>query len=88
LIIYPDCLILSLFLNDPLGPISSGSAGPGYDSLQKNHPDALPKHYKRGVFAIGFRRFFDWLLCFALVPLNGVEDVPMKSSWGNGWFPF
>lgn len=33
----------------------------GYDSLQKKHPDALPKHYKRGVFAIGFRRFFDWL---------------------------
>lgn len=34
----------------------------GFDSLQKNHPNALPKHYKRGVFAIGFRRFLDWWL--------------------------
>lgn len=33
----------------------------GYDSVQKSHPEALPSHYKRGVFAIGFRRFFDWL---------------------------
>ena len=33
----------------------------GYDALQKNHPNALPSHYKRGVFAIGMRRFFDWL---------------------------
>ncbi|CAK9070856.1 unnamed protein product [Durusdinium trenchii] len=33
----------------------------GYDSLQKSHPNALPAHYKRGVFAIGVRRFFDWL---------------------------
>ena len=34
----------------------------GFDSLQKNHPNVLPKHYKRGVFAIGFRRFLDWWL--------------------------
>ena len=34
----------------------------GFDSLQKNRPNALPKHYKRGVFAIGFRRFLDWCL--------------------------
>ncbi|CAJ1370494.1 unnamed protein product [Effrenium voratum] len=33
----------------------------GYDKLQKSHPTALPAHYKRGVFAVGFRRFLDWL---------------------------
>eukprot|EP00437_Effrenium_voratum_P033236 CAMPEP_0181477974 /NCGR_PEP_ID=MMETSP1110-20121109/42498_1 /TAXON_ID=174948 /ORGANISM="Symbiodinium sp., Strain CCMP421" /LENGTH=445 /DNA_ID=CAMNT_0023603303 /DNA_START=49 /DNA_END=1383 /DNA_ORIENTATION=+ len=33
----------------------------GFDKLQKSHPNVLPSHYKRGVFAIGARRFFDWL---------------------------
>ncbi|CAE7752263.1 desA3, partial [Symbiodinium pilosum] len=33
----------------------------GFDKLQKSHPNALPSHYKRGVFAIGVRRFFDWM---------------------------
>eukprot|EP00439_Symbiodinium_sp_Y106_P023889 s4733_g2.t3 len=33
----------------------------GFDKLQKTHPNALPSHYKRGVFAIGIRRFIDWM---------------------------
>lgn len=33
----------------------------GFDKLQKTHPHALPSHYKRGVFAIGLRRFLDWM---------------------------
>lgn len=33
----------------------------GYDKLQKSHPNALPSHYRRGVFAVGTRRFLDWL---------------------------
>jgi len=33
----------------------------GYDKLQRSHPEALPKQYKRGIFATGYRRFIDWL---------------------------
>jgi len=33
----------------------------GYDKLQRDHPGTLPKQYKRGTFATGFRRFIDWL---------------------------
>eukprot|EP00929_Paragymnodinium_shiwhaense_P034378 TRINITY_DN1871_c0_g1_i5.p2 TRINITY_DN1871_c0_g1~~TRINITY_DN1871_c0_g1_i5.p2 ORF type:complete len:464 (+),score=133.41 TRINITY_DN1871_c0_g1_i5:184-1575(+) len=33
----------------------------GCDRFQKLHPGAIPHQYKRGVFAVGVRRFFDWL---------------------------
>jgi len=33
----------------------------GYDKLQKSNPDVLAPHYKRGIFAVGFRRVLDWM---------------------------
>mmetsp|Transcript_102037 Transcript_102037/g.329136 ORF Transcript_102037/g.329136 Transcript_102037/m.329136 type:complete len:450 (+) Transcript_102037:93-1442(+) len=33
----------------------------GYDQIHKNHPGVLSKHYKRGIFGTGCRRFIDWL---------------------------
>eukprot|EP00929_Paragymnodinium_shiwhaense_P034379 TRINITY_DN1871_c0_g2_i1.p1 TRINITY_DN1871_c0_g2~~TRINITY_DN1871_c0_g2_i1.p1 ORF type:complete len:451 (+),score=108.52 TRINITY_DN1871_c0_g2_i1:132-1484(+) len=33
----------------------------GCDKFQKTHPGELPHQYKRGVFAVGIRRFFDWM---------------------------
>eukprot|EP00929_Paragymnodinium_shiwhaense_P057627 TRINITY_DN28850_c0_g3_i1.p1 TRINITY_DN28850_c0_g3~~TRINITY_DN28850_c0_g3_i1.p1 ORF type:complete len:360 (-),score=54.02 TRINITY_DN28850_c0_g3_i1:486-1565(-) len=33
----------------------------GCDKFQKMHPGSIPHQYKRGVFAVGVRRFFDWM---------------------------
>eukprot|EP00931_Biecheleriopsis_adriatica_P058352 TRINITY_DN3470_c0_g1_i1.p1 TRINITY_DN3470_c0_g1~~TRINITY_DN3470_c0_g1_i1.p1 ORF type:complete len:465 (-),score=95.19 TRINITY_DN3470_c0_g1_i1:80-1414(-) len=33
----------------------------GYDKYQKNNQGVLAPHLKRGIFAIGWRRFLDWM---------------------------
>ena len=33
----------------------------GYDKLQRSNPECLDPQYKRGVFAVGYRRVLDWM---------------------------